>query len=431
MQAVAKFEVQTDVSVFADDHWLDFRDSDGLYSARVRNIPRDSYSNPFLIEVHIYFEAEGFDVIAEIAEERLSIFMNMLVLATEGEFTRHRRRVIVDASPGKDMRDCLFTADALENDDPVPLLSGDVADIFGILSLTKVSGEVQRALRWVRLGLASWAGDDQYQCFWLALELLAGSKKATAPVPDVCPKCRQPLYCEHCQTHPTHMPFIKQKIRALIQVAMPGLDEKQIELFERARNVLAHGSTLREFEASNPSPEGEPHLVDKLYEVVRAAVLLEYPKEVQDRLNGQNRRESVVSLSATANAHVQTIVQADEHGVLDLSFTGFHFGVHVDDPPQSGMPGGIFMNEDQLLQLIELGHGNSDDAAFVRRITRSVMAHKDGRIVLMVLSTDLKRVQQAMRSSEDGPWQNIVRDAFTKTLQGEVAPAAWVDVTDV
>jgi hypothetical protein len=189
-----------------------------------------------------------------------------------------------------------------------------------------------------------------------------------------------------------------------------------VGVFEDARNALMHGRTLREYEAAHPTPDGEPHLVDKLYAIVRSALLLEYPEDVRKEFQG-DERDTVIDLRQTMVAHVQTIVPSDADGNLDLGFPGFHIAQHSEDPPQSALPGGIFMTPDQYQRLKMLCREPNPEAKLVSRICRQTFQDK-GRIVVVILSTDLERVKEAMRANERGGWQDLLREAFAENLQG-------------
>ena len=423
MKTVGKFEVLSNTSVVEDDRWLDFEHPDGGYRARVRNITRVDFFTPFRLEVHVYFEAESLDRITEAAEDKLARFLNVLALATEGQFKRHRRKVVVQIGAHGYMSDYIFSTDAMENEDPEPLLHARVAKLVHRIGQAGVGVKTHRALRWLRLGINSRVGDDQFQSFWFAMELLAGSKKSNEKIHDACPQCNQPLFCEQCQANPIHRPYPKQAIKALIQAAMPAYDDKQIEVLAGARNALAHGTTLREYEATHPAPEGDPHLVDKLYAVVRNALLLEFPEDVQGTLHSERDSTSVVSMTATMVAHIQTVVPQDENGDLDLSFPGLTIETTMNTAPQSAVPVGVFVNLTQFNQLKQIADDDgSDNVDFVRRLFRQVGQHPDGRIVLMVLSSDLPRLKQAVEGNEQSAWQLLIRDALANTPQGEAVP---------
>ena len=71
MEYVANFEVRSECSVIADDLVLRLKHPKGTYRARIKNVPRDAYTTPFLLSVHLYFEAAALEDAKEIAGDHL------------------------------------------------------------------------------------------------------------------------------------------------------------------------------------------------------------------------------------------------------------------------------------------------------------------------------------------------------------------------
>lgn len=59
MRFVANFEVASEVSVVADGQVLKICDPREAFKALIRNIPRSEFTTPFLLAVHVYFDAEA------------------------------------------------------------------------------------------------------------------------------------------------------------------------------------------------------------------------------------------------------------------------------------------------------------------------------------------------------------------------------------
>ncbi len=57
MDCVANYEIKTECSIVADDLVLRIQHPKGLYRARIENIPRPVYTTPFLLSLHLYFDA--------------------------------------------------------------------------------------------------------------------------------------------------------------------------------------------------------------------------------------------------------------------------------------------------------------------------------------------------------------------------------------
>ena len=100
MECAASYEIKADGSVVADDLVLRIKHPKGLYRARIQNIPRLVYTTPFLLSLHLYFDAPTLDEADDIADGFLAECLSMLALTIGSSFRRHRIRRIVDATPG-------------------------------------------------------------------------------------------------------------------------------------------------------------------------------------------------------------------------------------------------------------------------------------------------------------------------------------------
>src|SRR5579862_8623776 len=252
MELVANYEVKAECSIVTDDHVLRIKHPKGLYRARIKNIPRTVYTTPFLLSVHLYFEAPSIVEAKEVSDGHLVDCMNMLAFTTGAQFQRHRIRQIVEATAGATMRSVMMWSESIEYEDPQPFLDENIVRSIERLSEVDIPPAIRRAMRWYRLGVNSHVPDDQFTNFWFALEIVAEFQKSTERVADVCPKCRSPLYCETCQTQPTHRPYAKQAIRALLKAVDGDCDDATIDRLDKTRNSLMHGSTLKEIEDSLP-----------------------------------------------------------------------------------------------------------------------------------------------------------------------------------
>src|SRR2546422_10743670 len=118
MLCVANYEIKAEASVVSDDLRLQIKHPKGLYRALIKNIQRPDYTTPFLLSVHLYFDALNLDEAQETAEERLVDCLNMLAFTTGAAFSRHRIRQIVDCTSDSGMRDIRFWGDAIDHEDP-------------------------------------------------------------------------------------------------------------------------------------------------------------------------------------------------------------------------------------------------------------------------------------------------------------------------
>lgn len=414
MQCVANYEIKSDVSVIADDLPLKLQHPKGLYRARIQNITRADFSAPFLLSLHLTFDAPSLDEACSIADERLADCLNMLAFTTGSSFSRHRIRQIVDCTPGIQMRSCLMWGDSIGHEDPQPFLNEEITNSIVRLLAFDVPPAIRRALRWYRRGINAMVPDDQFQYFWFALEIVAEFQKSTGKVHDKCPHCQSPLYCESCKKHPAHKPYAKQAIRSLLKAVDKDCEEATIEALDKTRNGLMHGATLKEIEVNLLQPQEE--IVDVLGRLLFKALVNQFPREIFKEKLVLGTPSTYVHRTMHGIAHIQTVVPMDADGELDLSFKGTQLTMVTDGPPQSALPSIMAMTPEQHKRLGRLSYENGDHQEMCRRIFDRVKS-QDDRLVALVLSTDMARIQEAMKRGDTGSWQDLFREIIQGTCK--------------
>jgi hypothetical protein len=417
MECVANYEIKSECSVVADDLVLAIKHPEGLYRARIRNVPRSTYTNPFLISLHLYFDAPALDEARDIADGHLAECLNMLAFITGSSFSQHRIRQIVDAtqSGASGMRSLLMWGDPIEYEDPQPFLCEETSEAMERLLEFHRPPAIRRAMRWYRFGINASTPDDQYMFFWFALEIVAEHQKSTEKVPDRCPKCQLALYCETCKTNPLHRPYPKQAIRALLKAVDKNCDDATIMRLEKTRNSLMHGLTLVEIEGSLPKPHEK--IVDVLGHLLWRALIHQFPREMFDGTMKMGFPSTYVSRKVHWVAHMQTIVPMDDTGHLDLSFTGTTIETIPDGPPQSALPTAISMTPEQHDRLGDVAGMNEVQLEMCRRIYERVEI-KDGRVHAPVLSTDMTSIKTALERGDIGVWQDLFREILGDCSEG-------------
>lgn len=408
MECVANYEVTTECSVVADDIVLRIKHPKGLYRARIQNIPRPVYTTPFVLSLHLYFDAPTLNEAQDIADGFLADCLNMLALTTGSSFRRHRIRQIVDATPGiTGMRSVLMWGDSIEYEDPQPFLREDTARTIERLLEFDIPPAIRRALRWYRLGINATVPDDQFMNFWFALELVAEFQKSTEKVSDRCPHCRSPLYCELCKTHPVHRPYAKQAIRALLKAVDKKCDDATIERLDKTRNSLMHGSTLKEIEDSLPQPHEQ--IVDILGRLLWKALIHQFPQEMFGGTLVMGYPSTYIHRTVHGVAHLQTVVPADSDGDLNLSFNGTKMAMEPFGPPQSALPSVISMSPEQHKRLGQLRSMKGDHQEMCQRIYERVKK-ENGGVHALVLATDIGLIKGAIDRGDKGTWQDLFRE---------------------
>ena len=414
MRCVANFEVAADLSVVADGRTLEICDPRDGFKALIKNIPRDEFTTPFLLSVHIYFDVETLDQAADVAEDHLAICLNMLAFTTGASFRKQRIRQIVDCEPSKGAtRDVRMWGDRIKYDDPQPFLDAEQVKTIERLLECDIPRAICRALRWYRLGIGATSPDDQFTYFWFALEIVAEFQKPSAKVDDRCPHCQSALYCEKCKTHPQHRPYAKQAIHDLLMEADNECDAAMVVLLDKTRNSLMHGATLKEIELSLPDPHES--VVDTLGRLLWKALILQFPKEMFDGSLVMGVPSTYIHYKATAVAHVQTVVPVDDDGHFDLNSTGMVVTVKPSGPPQSALPHIVRMTREHFDQLRRLSYQDGPKHDMLERIRQNIRDQND-YIYAQVISTDMSEIQRALKNGEVGEWQDLFRQ-FIDTAQ--------------
>ena len=411
MQFVANFEIKTETSIINDDLILRFEHPNGLYRVLMRNIPRSEYTIPFLLSLHLYFEASELNEAQEVAEELLTECLNMLSFTTGSKFMYHRIRQIVDASSESPvMRSVIMWADQIKYEDPQPFLDEKTKKTIEQLLEHDISPAIQRAMKWYRLGVNERVPDDQFMYFWFAIEIIAEFQKPSDKVSDRCPHCQSSLYCETCEKHPAHKPYAKQAIRALLKSVDQECDDSTIESLEKTRNSLMHGSILREIEDSLPEPHEE--IVDVLGRLLWKALIHQFPKEIFDGTLILGYPSTYINRTLKAATHLETIVSTTPEGDFNLDFSGFQAKVIPFGPPQSASPRIINMTTDQYERLGQLRPEKKDQQEIRERILQRVEI-KGGTVFAMVLSTDDALIKKSLKEGNTSAWQDLFREIYS------------------
>ncbi|MDO9043589.1 MAG: hypothetical protein Q7U64_14810 [Desulfocapsaceae bacterium] len=417
MQCIASYEIESDLSVVTDAIRLKIQHPNGRFQVRIKNIVRQDYSSPFLISLQIIFDSPNLNEAKALAEDNLVECLNMLVLVTGAGVRLNRIKNIVDCTPTSGMRDCLVWDESVVHDDPIPFLNESIMSSIEHLLQFELSPAVKRALKWYRIGIYESIQEDQFQYFWFALEILAEHQKPPEKVTDKCPKCKSSLYCETCRTHPTHKPYAKQAIQALIQSVVKTFDDEIFMDLDKTRNALMHGAIFNEIEHKLSKTSEE--IIDLLGKILFKAFVNQFPLELFGEKVLMGNPTTYIHRTMTAIASVRTIVPNGEDGELDPDKIGIKISKVADAPPQSGQPSVILMTPDQHKQLGVLAHEQGDHSALCKRVYERVDID-NGKVIAFILSTDMTKIRDAIKHGETGAWQDFFRDIVnTNVLEYE------------
>lgn len=246
---IADYEVVSHLSLATNDLKLKYIDPANLNEIHIKNLSIKPPLEKPLLSLQVILENEDIEGVQDKSREYLKYFLNLLSLVTNSKFEIHRLIRIIDWTPGIDMRDCHQFLEAPDPNIPFPLLETKFLDsVSTLMKSSGINDDLRRALRWFSRGVGASYLDEQFQYFWFALETIAEKDKDRSKVPDQCPKCSGPLYCEACKETPMHRPFPKQAIEQLIKKVVKVDPEKLYASLSKIRNALLHGDDTDEIE---------------------------------------------------------------------------------------------------------------------------------------------------------------------------------------
>lgn len=275
------FEVQTE-GCLADGHDnIHTTAFDGEIEIHISNLSVKPGTDRPLLSVQVIQMATGMEDAKESGTARLKEYLNYLSFATNLPFRIHKLLRVIDWTLGITQRDCHQFERFPGSELPYPVLEKPIFESLERLCSIPTTPAHKRALKWFSAGIDAEYTDDQFQYFWLVIELVAQFDKATDRVNDTCPKCRGKLFCQACNDFPTHRPYPKHAIRQLLERTMNAGASEFFELASDVRNAIMHGEDVGAIERNRGIEIGS--LVNTLGSVAWTAVLNAFLRKPEDR----------------------------------------------------------------------------------------------------------------------------------------------------
>lgn len=280
---IADFEVEGHLCFEQHKAKVKYIDPNRAYEVHLKNLHTALDSNPPLLSAQVLLEAENIQSAAEVSKEQLREFLDILSFVTNHTFRIHAPIRVLDWTPGLTMRDFIQMKAFPGDDIPLPGLKQELLDTVHELCSRDIQPRLRRAFKWFAQGVRSTLLDDQFQYFWFAIELVAEIVKSPDPVPDVCQKCHNPLYCRQCEEISMHRPFNRQAIAQLISKVVKNDPDRATRLFLKVRNMLLHGDEIVNIEAEIAMPMSR--VVNNIGKMAWIALLDTFKVEKPTRLN--------------------------------------------------------------------------------------------------------------------------------------------------
>jgi hypothetical protein len=326
MEILADYELSSDLRLPDGAPPMVISSEVHQFRATITNIGLETQEEGTLA-CRLVFGAPDFEHSENLADQKVVKLVNALAYTTNRKFAVDQLRKIIEWTPGiRQRRAHLFQRAPLDHR-AEPALTPEFGQTAEHLLDRQSDDQQHSAMRWYRLGIQSDSPEEQFSYFWFALEIAAQVLKSTDRAPSRCPVCRGPLYCERCETHPTHRPYPGEAIRqviARVQAENPG---EIFETLQKIRHTLMHGDRLATIEHELPCTTDQA--VTKLAQVTWNAIaaLFDTPTGAVPNQLMFGQPDTVLRHTLVARVDVLTELLADHENPRIENFPNFNFSV--------------------------------------------------------------------------------------------------------
>ena len=250
------------------------------YEIHISNLQVDRGVDRPLLSIQIVVPGDDIKKIEKVGISKLKEYLHYLSFVSNVSFRIHKLIRIIDWTPGEKERKYIQFERFPDDELPYPILDKELFKTIETLQNAQINMAFKRALKWFSNGIGAESIDDQFQYFWLVIELLAQLYKKPGKVNDLCPKCRKPLFCEECDEYPTHRPYPKQAIQQLFEQIIKDSPQDFFDITNDIRNALFHGDSIEEIE-NNKNIELSS-IVDKLGLAAWVSIFNIFKKSLND-----------------------------------------------------------------------------------------------------------------------------------------------------
>ena len=311
MRCLADFILDSDLRFPDGEGACTLKGPDGSFELTLSNTENGRELSKNVLSAQLIFEAVSLDNAREESFGKVALALNCLSSVTNRKFALTVLKRIIDWTPGVTERNALIYVETPEWDTAEPALcNAFVGTAERLLSMQ--SGERQQiAMRWYRFGLHAETADEQFSCFWFALEIASQALKGNEKSPSKCPKCHHPLRCENCNELPTHRKYPGEAIRQMVECVHPESADEVFTTLQRIRHTLMHGgriaSVIHEFLCN------EEQVVNKLAFVTWHAIGLMFnkPDPQESRPFDFGHVDNFLRRTLVASAHIKTTMKGD------------------------------------------------------------------------------------------------------------------------
>lgn len=244
----ADFDVESTIVLEEGQGPLTLRGDLPLFEMLLRNAKPDERGHVPRLSVSVVAKSASIDEVATSFRKVLGEQLDILTFSTHERFRIERCRRVLEWEPGRNMRTFKIIQNFAPIDPPTPHFPVQCLPTVETISRVGLSGHLRQALQSFRLGTLTKYPEEQFQQFWMVIEVLAEGDKNIALIPVTCPKCSHDVHCPRCDKTPMRRPIAQEAIQALIKrigVAEPQALHKRLYT---ARNSIMHGRPIARLE---------------------------------------------------------------------------------------------------------------------------------------------------------------------------------------
>jgi methylamine utilization protein MauJ len=280
------FEVETHGCLTDEHEGINTAAFNGAVEIHVANLSVAPGTDRPLLSVQVIQPAENIEHAEEAGTANLKKYLQYLAFATNLPFRIHKLKRVIDWTLGLEQRDCHQFERFPGSELPYPVLKQAIFESIESLTSIATTPALDRALKWFTAGVGAEYTDDQFQYFWLVIELLAQIDKSADRVRDACPRCKGDLFCQTCNEHPAHRPYPKQAIRHLLDQTMNAGASEFFDLTNDIRNAIMHGEDIAAIEKHRSVELAA--IVNTLGGIAWTALLNKFLRRPEDRERVKN-----------------------------------------------------------------------------------------------------------------------------------------------
>ena len=213
------------------------------FEVTFRNAPLDDKGHSPHLIASVIGDCKSLRDAPDAFRQILAYCLDVMAFSTHTSFRINQCVLVMEWEQYQKDRRSLIQKKFDMNDPPDPSMTPECGNTAQLIIDLKPKDYIERALQWFRYAVIGTQPEEQFQYFWLAIEVIAEGSKTSERIPIPCSKCNAPLVCSDCGDTPTRIPMPQQAIREWIDKLYGSNSKEVYRILNAARNHLLHGGS--------------------------------------------------------------------------------------------------------------------------------------------------------------------------------------------